>query len=575
MEPRSHDRIMIITDIRKKYLEYYRRLPLWKTVFVLVFITICYQIISEYYYKTVFTDQSYQYAATKAFMAGEGLTIPYADPADLAKVEHRELISWPFGYSVLLVPFLTIMSNAWLAMLCLDGASFILAFFAWHAIIRQLKDYFPRQTILFFWLYWALAFTPFMLPLGSTGNLAFAFFSAGMAFLPAGLLREREKSGIPLFLCGVFTGFACLMRYGYWPLAAVAPAVCILMDGKHWLKALRNAIYCAIGPALAIGLVTVSNKIRTSHATYLTQYFTDQNQLLHLKNLLSFDPFPSRSLGLEEGLTRGLRMFDPNPNAVTLLLWLASFILLVVFFYMTLPSVIKKILEFFTGAKASQADRPESLFCAAALGTTTLVLSMLCYLSIRYPAFWSPVGIKRYYAMTFPFFLILAIQFAFGGADIKRRSSLRVLHYTTRILLVISFLCVGFWRAERLAWHIKTRKFPPAACRGERGEIISAVREVVESGEKPVFIADQTWEPQLSAAAHGGAVLLPVDPLTTPMLATSAPVNVIVALPINTGEEARYYQKIRALCQKNMGKSIFADSNCELLRFHLDPETID
>lgn len=558
---------MTLNSLRGVVEAFLSRISLTRGLVVLAVAACLHQIVSEYYYGQVFTDQAYQYAATRALLEGHGLTIAYAHPDDLALVERQELISWPLGYSLALAPFLLAVENDWLAMLCLDWFSIVLFFGAWVCICVILRGRLGKAPIFGLWAYWAVAFTPFMLPIGSSANLALALYSAGLAFLAYGVVHPPKASWPALLASGALVGLAGTVRYGYWPLAAVGPLVCLATWRRRRIKAIVDAGLCTAGPAMGIGSVIISNILRSSHATYLTQYFPDDSRRLYWGNLLAFDPFPSRSLGIEEGLKRALRSLGPGDILLEGAGWCVSLLLVFVLAF----TVIKGVRICWPAKRPNDTtDVPagaQVFLAISSLGTICLVVMMLCYLSVRYPSFWSPVGIKRYYAATHPFFLLFSMLLAFSPSPPAPGRIRKHLSTATRAVVILSFLVVGFWRVERLAWHIKTRGIPKPSYRGLKGDIVKAIDGArFEANEVIVYVDQAGEESRLSAAACAGAWLLPVQNSGQLEAYSCSPVTVVACIP---EEVSNYRNKAVKICDKNEAKTIFRGESFELRHFRL------
>src|SRR5688572_20890071 len=109
----------------------------WSVIrFVLLAIAILVQFIYVFHLgPTIEHDSGYQLEAVYQVLAGHGVSIPVVTNSEhLGQIDYQTVTQWPFGYSLLIVPFQLVTGDLWWSAMLVQWLNVLIFFSAWLII---------------------------------------------------------------------------------------------------------------------------------------------------------------------------------------------------------------------------------------------------------------------------------------------------------------------------------------------------------------------------------------------------------------------------------------------------------
>jgi hypothetical protein len=489
-------------NVQKKFLV---------TIFILAIII---KSIISYYFFQFDNDKINQAVAAKNFVEGNGLTIKEADPADLSKTIYAPLAGWPPGYSLLLAPIYIITNDIELSAVILMLISNILFFVVLFNLLLYLKLSLFHTILLL--LLPAVHFHEYIIWSTPTDLLAVTIYL--YACLTALQLIEGSNTIIGF---SISNSFSALLRYMYWPISLVLPAILIAIGYKRNDKKLfQRGVISFIIAAIVCGSIYLFEKLYIGDALYI--FPTEKG--FFPENLLRPYPFIITSFINQDFFAQQLVILFSRPYVfwINLIYYLHMIILIPLIFHFG-----KYLLNF----NYVFNDKKNYFIIISGIISLITILTLI-YPSIRYSKFfplpnnhiWTYFSDSRYYifpVITFPIISIIIFY--------KNQPKYKFLKVATLILFVI--ICVeilhGIYFISKIPMPIQPRTKSYIL----QKEMENLIKAQIEANNfknlKTVIASNFSAFPQL-ASLYGGAGLLKTEVLNSGTIFSAEPCEVLL-----------------------------------------------
>lgn len=397
-------------------------------------------------------DQSFQIASTHNLLNGQGISLAVAEnTADLSQWTYTPLVNWPPGYALLLAPLWALTGDLWWSSQIILLVGMIAFFVVWLLILETpgLRISAPAKAAVL--LYWTLIYPVYLSvstqlpPLNTTGYaptdlLGLVFFSASLMLVLRLLLRPRIAWGMTI-TAGVMMALSVLIRYAYWPFAAVAPAGLIIYALFH-LPSRRHLVGAGIVYGISAGMVMIGLSLFqasiSGSATLVDQLNPTPVSLLTVTRHLI--PFPALGVGFAQTLPLAQQAWWPAGAAlVPIVGWGTSAFILLTLAILSLKAVLAAL-------QARAVPATSAFFYGCGVMTTGLTFVMLFYLTYRYYVRYIFTEAERYYLSAFPFLVVALFAVAFAHRDEFVSHAGRWMVRGALLLVAVMTLVVGWQR---------------------------------------------------------------------------------------------------------------------------------
>ena len=362
-------------------------------------------------------DESYQLGVSHSFSHGHNQTLKRVRAHDLSQGEYMGDLRTPPGYALVQMASGGEYARSYWIDLVMDNLGGVVFFLSWFFILEAIGPFVGVLPRLIVWLFWLVFPASLMGPLisgHSAGVISAAFFSAAIVFtLPVVQSKVSwRKAGALGVLSGLCYGVALIMRYAYWPLAAIIPLSLGFFGLRHRTKFMK-----AVGAGAVFFMVSgLILMVLMLHNYHVGGSFTRSNpapsDVITLSHLLYTIPFPAFTLG---------HMDDSFFNAVQPLKFNPALLLSVGIIALGAYSIVRLLRTRTTGATDSPEQTAHAVFqyiSLLAVVTLVLVYLFLAWMSVSssvhpYRGGWVALAEIRYYAPIYSFLLLgVALVFA-------------------------------------------------------------------------------------------------------------------------------------------------------------------
>lgn len=358
---------------------------------LIVGIALISRLIDLLYFYTIGFDASYQVIAMHNFVAGDGITISKAIPADIANTIYDPLLNWPPGYSLLLAPFYVLSGHNYIiAGLTLDIISAITLIFTCRAILKTLSV--PLHFINLFTLFNGFYIYKFY-QIASSDAIAIAIFLVAI-YYTLQLARQPERWRYKALIITLCLFICSTIKYLFVPVVFIIPGLLIVagITNRHriWKKA---GLFCFLILAVIIGGLLFWQQSLTNTVGYVSA----TGRGFYPAHLLSAYPFIPGAF-LQPG-TVGKLLNSPSDTGDPLyrLYQFVHAALFLVFTYYTFRLIAKTKFRQLTSAH---------FFYYTAFFLSLAITMVLAALSIRVAKeeivtgyFWTYIEELRYYGL--------------------------------------------------------------------------------------------------------------------------------------------------------------------------------
>ncbi len=479
-------------------------------------------------------DEGFQIGALHGLHEGQGIgTYFVSDASDLSAIEYQALTWWPPGKTFAVSVFYAITGDLWWAAFWLDAVSVALLLAAWGIILEVLADVFSVRLRLGIWLYLIGLYT---IPVGSTNLNALMLFWWAVLLCLWGVRTQRRLWWLGM-VAGVLCGLKGWLRYGYYPAVAIIPlAIGFYALWYHVFALLKMALAATLsGGAIILALFLYNQSV--SDASLPTYFADGSGRIYYWHHLLQFVPFPSAALGTNAVFTYVFDRFGIPQQTITLVLWLASALVLVVFARLLWQVLFRSVsIRASLAPKNNVATYPPVLafFLITGMGALLLIVGMLSVTSVLSSpqGTWTFVAEMRYYAPIWGFLAGALLVFLFYRPIVSTSVLERGLRWAAWGLLITTVIAAIFTRAATLN-HV--RQLLPVTT-GE-ARIEAPIYHIVQAAQQHhlpvVYLGGTLFDgiKQMGDVTLTGAAIYELPIKDADVFATRNEIVVIVAIP--------------------------------------------
>ena len=410
-----------------------------KLVLIIVLVlSILVKSIISYYFFQFDNDKINQAAAAKNLVEGHGLTYKEAGTADISQFQYTPLAGWPPGYPLFLAPIYMVLRDIELSAIILLIISNILFFIIYLRLLLYLR--LPLFYILLLLLLPAVSFHEYII--WSTPSDLLSVTACIYACISALQITEGKNKIIKF---SIANSLSSLLRYMYWPISFLLPAILMLVGYKRKNKSILNQGLAGF----IIALITCTGiylfeKIYIGDSLYL--YPTQKG--IFWDNLSRPYPFTVTSFLNQDFVAQQLdKLFNINYSTWVIIFFYAHLIIL----FFLIHYYFKNKLYYLKNLNSR--NQFFTFFTSAIYGVIIIVLS---FISLRNSRFfpppnvlnWTYISDGRYYIFmltTFPIIVFSHLNrytvknlvykfFLFSLLTIIFLNILHGFYYTTKIV---------------------------------------------------------------------------------------------------------------------------------------------
>lgn len=349
-------------------------------------------------------DKMFLVLQSKSFLEGKGFTVPGYFTSDPETIVYDHTPMWPYGYPVVLSPFLKIFNyNIYWATTTLDIIACIAFIFVIRKLCRQIG--FPTAAINIMTLIAGCFEYTFINDSKPTDNIPIVLFLLGISLLIKALSTDRF-SFTSVFLTAFVLFLPSAFRYSYPPLS-IAVAASILFVG--FLKKDPLLKKKATWLLLVVFVLNLSFSLAMKSATGYAGYAVPTTRGYFPENLLHWFPIvPSSFINLSF-------LSSQTKNLAGISVETTMFFLEIINIICLIAIVGAFTFRFFNRKFLSKLD-PFKWFLITGFFASAATFVSLGYLSLTYEpqkwgnGVWSYVYDHRYYA-----FVVIFLQVVFLG----------------------------------------------------------------------------------------------------------------------------------------------------------------
>jgi hypothetical protein len=470
---------------------------------------------------------------------GHGITRANVHLDDLGKVWYTPMLGYPPGYFALLAPWGALGMDLYQANALLTTLGNGL-YFLFSLLLLQVVGFQAKSR-----MFWGAVSLFLIVPIsyGNSSDLWSAVFFQGGLWLSLWSLKEEKGWGS--ILAALLLLAAASVRYAYYPLAFIPPAVIGFLAWRAGRRAWLGRAVLMAG-LIALGILSISFYLKstTGQTTYTNEGFAiPDDRLIYPENLKKFDAFGPKAFFHPHELLNQLARLSGKPELAAepwtaqhpqIAAWLRALGLL-----LSLPVFL--VMGWWFGKKyfASPWEQvaKQSLHGILILAGLTTV-ALLVFLSLRDPhqrwGEWTYVEETRYYSPLM-FYLFLGTLWAW---EKSKKRGIKIL--AAALLLLHGIYGCWHWSYERL---LKDRPVT------EMEEIYHAARALQADSELPVVYSGPSISEMYFVSVAGVRPLMSLRDssvymynhnygvLTRETLFASQPVELLVSVPHNELEE--------------------------------------
>lgn len=484
----------------------------------LFFLAFALRFEKEFFNPMIYTDQQRYIVTVQKIIEGQGVSLSYADTADLSKSIAKPYPAAAEGYSFLLVPFWLLTHSAFYTIVLPNLLALLLFFFVVFRFWQSARNEFDEQVAIAFLILLAFGNAPWHF-YGSTDLIALCLFTAASWFLfrLADGRRPVQAALLSAFL--LFTTF--YLRFAYLPLLVVLPVFLLtrgLWTGNKSL--IKNTLMLIV---VLILLVAGSWLIRSHASDYLVNAGekTIQARSFFPENLALFNV----SMPIDAFTDSRVLFSLFNRVGIAKVVFPVSAFISVFLLFLFVISLFRAVRQ------PSALSRFAGVY---AFLVFSVVAGMLVFLSATVaqerPG-WTYVAESRYFALAFVAVQLMVLFLTFYKplyssrlSKIARTSvwtlcTIAVLYYPVSKLSSIRNEKHYFLTGDDKAWlsAIDDREYAKALKQLIDESAIDGVRPIYLTADRSSFVAE------MMGAEYGGSIMH--KPL---ILKTSRPVVVLI-----------------------------------------------
>lgn len=363
---------------------------------VIIIISLALKMWNEVVYDDMDIDKLTQIATAKNLVSGNGFTVGGFGSGDFTLMNKHFSVKYAPAYSLFIIPFYLITGNFHMAAVMMDMFFVLLLYLALIKLFICLDIPYKKQMIFFAFL--GISFTP-MYHLTSSDLISLAIFQWAVYFSICFLKIKTKQIGL-----GILSGFLLFLtgasRYSYYPMIFALPfSVFIIGTIKRDRVIKLFSVFSGGSAFFFLLLQSIILKLLSGSAV------RDLDETgFFLRNMLSMDLFPFKSLVFYEGLDKILFNIHPFMEP--------AFIITAAFFS---AWIVFEILRFIIRKTMQDSLRKEYFVT----GITVLMVNVffLAFLSLTHKGQewkvppWTFVEETRYYSQSMLFIAIAFLTF--------------------------------------------------------------------------------------------------------------------------------------------------------------------
>lgn len=374
---------------------------------------------------------------------GFGHNFLQANPTDVSKTMLVPISFWPPGYSLMLLPFLSLHLPWWLIIAITDALAIVLFYWLLYKICRRVFQHANQLFILLLF-----AFVTFGLsPLGTffalgTNIWALDFTIAGIFFLIKIYQNPEPPKWFSLLCFHGLVFLSVFFRYAYLPSAIILSFGSFFLFNSERKKVLGKSL---LVPLVLYGGFFAYLKLLPDGGNYISTYHNSNQNLWHFENLLSFNAVITNSflqpvLYHSTNFFVSLKQFTDDLhqlNARQLIFGILKFL----FVALLCVSLIKLIVKLYKNAEPVQ--RKWYLLFIFLIAAQTAFIAIL---SMRYPpeVFKGLDGITQWtYVKEVRYFNFINLVLLFAGLAVFLASGKRRFRILLGIMLIYNIWVFG------------------------------------------------------------------------------------------------------------------------------------
>lgn len=469
------------------------------------------QIIAMWNISIINHDERYQIGVSHGYAEGYNQSIKligsHITARDVSSPDRFVTLRTPPGYALIYAAIQSWAIQLAAIDLGLDLVATVIFFIAWFVILEQIGPIigiWPRIIIWAVWLIFPAGLIASADSGHTTGIVSLALFSLALATgmrVVTGSSRDRHV--LSAVYSGIVMGFAALIHYEYWVIAAIIPLTWLchavrFSDQKHRFRRAMSActIYSII-TSIFIGLVAINNYALAGRFTRTNPASTDSLNFEHLSYII---PFPNFTIGLSSE-----RFYEPVSRIVfntdfVIAVFLIALAVWNTWRWLRTENYNSKIRDHAPSQSSLNAyivslESARFIFLSGII-TIVVVTAFLSWFSINsgihpYRGGWVQLAELRYFAPVFPFLLLTLVLVFSEQSQIPRRSRVKLfLGIVTGMIMIIGLAPRLVERAENVASFIKT----PFKLRQYRDvEILHELASRTSNGDIVLFIEKKQY----------------------------------------------------------------------------------
>jgi len=416
--------VLSVSQARCQYSQNMKKYKVF--LFVVIALSLALRMWHEVVYDDMYIDKLTQIATAKNLVSGNGFTVGGFGSGDFTLMSNFFSVKYAPAYSLFIIPFYFITGNFHLAAVMMDIFFVLLLYLALIKLFICLEIPYKKQMIFFAFL--GISFTP-MYHLTSSDLISLAIYQWAVYFSIYFLKIKTKYFGL-----GILSGFLLFLtgasRYSYYPMIFALPfSVFIIGKIKRDSVIKLFSVFSGVSACVFLLLQSIILKLLSGSAV------RDLDETgFFLRNLLSMDVFPFKSLFFYEGLEKVLFAFHP--------LLKTAYILVAAFFS---AWVVIEIFRFIM-----RKTMPDSLHKDYLItGITVLMVNVffLVFMSLTHKGQdwkdppWTFVEETRYYSQSMLFIAVAFLTFILFEQYQKKTSKI----IYKFLVFIVMFYAGAYW----------------------------------------------------------------------------------------------------------------------------------